>query len=52
MPARSGTVTDDIVTAVGEFHAGKIEFRADSAVNLHVRVGIMLLRAACRQHHY
>jgi len=40
MPApKSGTVTDDIVTAVSEFRAGKIEYRADSAGNVHVRVG-------------
>ncbi|MDA3959585.1 MAG: 50S ribosomal protein L1 [Planctomycetota bacterium] len=40
MPApKAGTVTDDVVTAVKEFKAGKIEFRADSAGNVHVRVG-------------
>lgn len=40
MPApKSGTVTDDIATAVTEFKAGKIEYRADSAGNVHVRVG-------------
>jgi len=40
MPApKAGTVTDDVVTAVAEFVAGKIEYRADSAGNVHVRVG-------------
>lgn len=40
MPApKSGTVTDDVVTAVKEFKAGKIEYRADSAGNVHVPVG-------------
>ena len=40
MPApKSGTVTDDIAGAVTEFKAGKIEYRADSAGNVHVRVG-------------
>lgn len=40
MPApKAGTVTEDIIGAVGEFRAGKIEFRADSAGNVHVRVG-------------
>lgn len=40
MPApKAGTVTDDVVTAVKEFIAGKVEYRADSAGNLHLRVG-------------
>ena len=40
MPSpKSGTVTDQIAQAVGEFKAGKIEFRADAGGNLHVPVG-------------
>jgi len=40
MPSpKSGTVTDDIGTAVGEFKAGKIEYRADGSGNLHAPVG-------------
>ena len=40
MPSpKSGTVTDKIGQAVGEFKAGKIEFRADSGGNVHVPVG-------------
>jgi large subunit ribosomal protein L1 len=40
MPSpKSGTVTDDVVTAVNEFKGGKIEYRSDAAGNLHVRVG-------------
>jgi large subunit ribosomal protein L1 len=40
MPSpKSGTVTDDVVKALGEFKAGKIEYRADSAGNVNVRVG-------------
>ncbi len=40
MPApKSGTVTEDVVAAVKEFRAGRIEFRADSAGNINVRVG-------------
>jgi len=40
MPSpKSGTVADDIAGAVREFKGGKIEFRADAAGNVHVRVG-------------
>ena len=40
MPSpKSGSVTDDVVTAVNEFKGGKIEFRADPAGNVHVQVG-------------
>jgi len=36
---KNGTVTDDVVTAVKEFAAGKVEFRNDSGGNVHVVVG-------------
>lgn len=40
MPSpKSGTVTDDVKTAVREFKAGKIEFRADAQGNVQVGVG-------------
>lgn len=40
MPSpKSGTVTEDVLRALGEFKAGKIEYRADSAGNVNVRVG-------------
>jgi len=40
MPSpKSGTVRPDIAEAVGEFKAGKIEFRNDSGGNVHVPVG-------------
>lgn len=40
MPSpKSGTVTEDVVTAVTEFKAGKIEFRADASGNVHVPTG-------------
>ncbi|MBA3683931.1 MAG: 50S ribosomal protein L1 [Planctomycetes bacterium] len=40
MPSpKSGSVTDDVVSAVKEFKGGKIEFRSDAAGNVHVRVG-------------
>lgn len=40
MPSpKNGTVTDDVVTAVKEFAAGKVEFRNDAGGNVHVIVG-------------
>ncbi|MCF6147198.1 MAG: 50S ribosomal protein L1 [Candidatus Kuenenia sp.] len=40
MPSpKSGTVTDDVETAVKEFKAGKIEFRNDAGGNVHAIVG-------------
>ncbi len=40
MPSpKNGTVTDKIMTAVGEFAAGKVEFRNDAGGNVHVVVG-------------
>ncbi len=40
MPSpKSGTVTDNVLAAVREFKAGKIEFRSDKDGNLHAGVG-------------
>jgi large subunit ribosomal protein L1 len=40
MPSpKSGTVTPDVVTAVSEFAAGRIEYRVDSGGNIHAPVG-------------
>jgi large subunit ribosomal protein L1 len=40
MPSpKNGTVTQDIVTAVKEFAAGKVEFRNDAGGNVHAVVG-------------
>jgi len=40
MPSpKSGTVTPDVVTAVAEFAAGKVEFKNDAGGNVHVIVG-------------
>ncbi|MHC4507366.1 MAG: 50S ribosomal protein L1 [Planctomycetota bacterium] len=40
MPSpKNGTVTADVVTAVSEFAAGKVEFRNDAGGNVHAIVG-------------
>ena len=40
MPSpKSGTVTNDVETAVKEFKEGKIEYRTDAGGNVHVPVG-------------
>ena len=40
MPSpKSGTVTDDLLAAVKEFRAGKLEYRTDSGGNVHAPVG-------------
>jgi len=36
---KSGTVTQDVAKAVGEFKAGKVEYRNDRYGNVHVPVG-------------
>ena len=36
---KNGTVTNDIVSAVKEFKAGKIEYRTDPTGNIHALVG-------------
>jgi large subunit ribosomal protein L1 len=42
MPSpKNGTVTEDVKTAVREFKAGKIEYRADAGGNVQVAVGKM-----------
>jgi large subunit ribosomal protein L1 len=40
MPSpKKGTVTDDLVTTVAEFTAGKVEFKNDAGGNVHLIVG-------------
>jgi len=40
MPSpKAGTVVEDVATAVGEYAAGKVEYRNDDGGNLHVPVG-------------
>jgi large subunit ribosomal protein L1 len=42
MPSpRAGTVTPDVAKTVGEYKAGKVEFRNDKAGNVHAPVGKM-----------
>jgi large subunit ribosomal protein L1 len=36
---KAGTVTADVVTAVREFGAGRLEFRNDAGGNVHLPVG-------------
>jgi large subunit ribosomal protein L1 len=40
MPSpKNGTITNDVAGAVGEFSAGKVEFRNDAGGNVHIVVG-------------
>lgn len=40
MPSpKSGTVTKDVVTAVTEYSAGKVEFKTDAGGNIHAAIG-------------
>ncbi len=40
MPSpKAGTVTDDVLSAVREYSAGKVEFRNDDGGNIHATVG-------------
>jgi large subunit ribosomal protein L1 len=42
MPSpKAGTVTPDVVTAVKEYAAGKVEYRSDSGGNVHCVIGKM-----------
>ena len=47
MPSpRAGTVTPDVARVVGEYKAGKVEFRNDKGGNVHAMVGKMSFDAA------
>jgi large subunit ribosomal protein L1 len=46
MPSpKAGTVTPDVITAVKEYSAGKVEFRTDDGGNVHCIVGKMSFNA-------
>jgi large subunit ribosomal protein L1 len=36
---KTGTVTDDVAKAVGEFKGGRVEYRTDRQGNIHVPIG-------------
>ena len=36
---KTGTVTDDVASAVGAAQGGRVEFKIDKTANLHVLVG-------------
>jgi len=47
MPSpKAGTVVEDVAKAVGEYAAGKVEYRNDDGGNLHVPVGKVSFDAA------
>ena len=53
MPSpRAGTVTPDVAKTVGEYKAGKVEFRNDTGGNVHAVVGKLSFdaREAGREH--
>ena len=43
---QSGTVTDDVAKAVGEFKGGKVEFRTDRYGNVHLPIGKVSFEAS------
>ena len=43
---KSGTVTDDVAKAVGEFKGGKVEFRTDRYGNVHLPIGKVSFEAS------
>ena len=43
---KTGTVTNDIVSAIGELKKGRTEYRADKTGNIHIAVGKVSMDAA------
>jgi large subunit ribosomal protein L1 len=49
---KTGTVTDDVARAVGEFKGGKVEYRTDRYGNVHVPIGKVSFEISALQQNF